>query len=80
MLLLTDVSEKRIVEYKAQQILQEINKIVFSDGKNVGCFAGIVFFAAHANKFAKLYEVADSALYNSKKNGKNQFTVTEQDS
>ncbi len=66
-----------VVQKRAQEIIDGCHKIYsFLDiDFNVTASIGIAFFPEHGTNLEQLYVHADSALYQSKKNGRNQYTV-----
>lgn len=67
-----------ITELKAKLLNDAIRKTLTENGKTVSisCSIGISFYPKHAKDYDKLYAAADAALYISKENGKDRFTVS----
>lgn len=63
-------------EHLAENIVQEINAIQFATLQgttvNVTVSIGVGHWPEHANMHNDLYQIADAALYNAKRNGRNQ--------
>lgn len=66
-----------ITELKAKLLNDSIRKKFSENGQevNISCSIGISFYPRHAAAYDKLYTMADKALYISKENGKDRFTV-----
>lgn len=69
-----------ILQKKAEQVIHELEKIqtVNNGTKNsptihLSCSVGAAVYPLHGKSFKELYHNADLALYQAKKNGKNQY-------
>ncbi len=70
-------SAKRIIEEKAKSICAHIEE-VYSDGSHrvkLSASVGVAVYPEHGTNYQDLYKNADSVLYRSKNNGKNQYTI-----
>ena len=66
----------RLIELKAKSLCENL-KETYSDGRvdvTVSASIGIAIYEKDGRSFSELYRRADLALYQSKNNGKNQFT------
>ena len=70
----TDPSE---VEAQAEKISRALERTVVMDGKqwNMSASIGVAMSPNDGITYEMLYRNADKALYRTKKNGKNSFTV-----
>ncbi len=68
-ILMKNCKTEQIVRDKAEQLCQKLTTL-FADG--VSCSIGVSFFAKDGTYFYQLYQNADIALYQSKRQGKNQ--------
>lgn len=76
---LSEINSKTHIEKSAQIICESVNNIVFSDKqtKKISCSIGISMCTNSLKSFEQLYYEADTALYNVKKNGRNNFAFFE---
>ncbi|MBO6178008.1 MAG: diguanylate cyclase [Selenomonadaceae bacterium] len=68
---------QKIIEAKAKALCAIINEI-YSDGKNevnITSSIGVAIYPKNGVTFEELYKNADSVLYVSKNNGKNQYNI-----
>lgn len=74
---LSNIPGKSTALEKATQICHSMNNVYFLNSRQctVSCSVGIAFAPFHGNSFDTLYEKADTALYHSKNQGKNQYSV-----
>lgn len=63
------------IRKKAQEFLDEIAKIALPNDKTVQCSIGVAVSYGNSIPFEELFRRADTALYQSKRSGKNRFTV-----
>ena len=57
--------------------MAETKKLVFDemDGKGITISVGIALASEHGKTYLNLYRSADQALYETKRNGRNGFTI-----
>ncbi|HCT65213.1 MAG TPA: GGDEF domain-containing protein [Lachnospiraceae bacterium] len=68
------VPDITIVQARATEILRSFESFIIDDVENYNVSFSIGIFMGHGgNNFNELYHYADLALYQAKKNGKNQF-------
>ncbi len=71
----THISDKNSLQKRLDNLLQQVSQITDKKGKmKVSCSIGAAFCEKKTH-FEELYERTDSALYASKKNGKNRLTM-----
>lgn len=73
-------TEQEITEYtseKCRQLCQSFrNNYTGDDGKyKISASVGVALFPHHGQSFTELYQCADKALYQSKRKGKDTFTI-----
>ena len=71
------LTTKEAVRTKAEQLMAETKKLVFDemDGKGITISVGIALAPEHGKTYMNLYRSADRALYETKRNGRNGFTI-----
>ncbi|WP_036612501.1 GGDEF domain-containing protein [Oribacterium sp. P6A1] len=69
-----DTSEKRITEF-AEKLKQEVHHIFIDSDFSLSFSMGIVIAHKDVHDFQTVYALADKALYESKNNGKNCYTI-----
>lgn len=76
-ILMRNIKNKETVKVKAQQLLEETGKLQFAemDGKGITISVGIALFPEHGDSYMTLYRSADHALYQTKRNGRNGYTI-----
>lgn len=76
-ILMRNVTTKEAVRTKAEQLMAETKKLVFDemDGKGITISVGIALAPEHGKTYLNLYRSADQALYETKRNGRNGFTI-----
>jgi len=76
-IILCDTSDKDVLIKFSNTLLSAFEKDLTIDGIsfNVGLSIGICCFNGAENSFDRIYEYADKAMYQSKKNGKNNFSI-----
>lgn len=76
-ILLVDIEDTDKILQISQKILDTINEPIIIDDKSlhVGTSIGIALFPDHAKDTKTLMKYADSMMYQSKENGKNQITL-----
>ena len=76
-ILMRNVTTKEAVRTKAEQLMAETKKLVFDemDGKGITISVGIALAPEHGKTYMNLYRSADQALYETKRNGRNGFTI-----
>ena len=79
--ILDDISDIHSVEAVAQKILDKLNHGINYKGKEVytGCSIGISRYPENGNVRSELLSCADSAMYFSKKSGRNRFSFYSDD-
>ena len=70
--------DKRLVERKSRQILRGFNRITVESMEQVSCSIGAVIISSDMTDYDTAFKQADSALYESKRRGKNCFTLFSQ--
>lgn len=77
-----NIQDVSIVQKKAEQLILELGDIeTVNNGMEnspsiaLSCSIGAAIYPKHGKSFKELYRHADLALYQSKKNGKNQYNV-----
>lgn len=72
-----DIPDLRVATEKAQQVIENFHTLdMFNeDNTQTSCSIGIACCPDHARDFHKLYKCADYALYQAKRQGKNQYVV-----
>lgn len=76
-ILMRNVSTKEAVRSKVEQLMKETRKLVFEemDGKGITISVGIALSPEHGKTYMNLYRNADQALYETKRNGRDGFTI-----
>ncbi|MEG2834528.1 EAL domain-containing protein [Anaerorhabdus sp.] len=69
--------DQSVAIQKAELLIQSIRLTYYGSASkyNISGSVGIASYPEHGKNFEELYHVADIALYESKRNGKDQFTV-----
>lgn len=72
-----DIPDTRVAAEKARQVIENFHTLdVFNDDDaKTSCSIGIACYPDHAQGFHKLYKCADYALYQAKRQGKNQYVI-----
>lgn len=75
--LMWNVSSREAVRSKAEKLLEETKKLAFAemDGKGITISIGIALYPEHGNTYMELYRIADQALYETKRSGRNGYTI-----
>lgn len=75
--LLKNISNKKIALVKAQEICDKIADNFIKNGihHKITVSIGIAFYREHGKSYEELYKHSDTALYISKENGRNRYTV-----
>lgn len=76
-ILMRNVSTKEAVRSKVEQLIKETKKLAFEemDGKGITISVGIALFPEHGKTYMNLYRSADQALYQTKRSGRDGFTI-----
>lgn len=72
-----DIPDIKIATQKAEQVIANFHSLDVFNGDSVktSCSIGIACYPDHARSFHELYKWADYALYQAKRQGKNQYVV-----
>ncbi len=72
-----DISDERVIKSKAKAIAEAFNRIYTGPNKDykVSGSVGVALYPMHASSYEGLYKCADKALYNSKSEGKDRYTI-----
>ena len=75
--LMKNISNKKTVFIKAQEIIDKLAMRFAREGTTRGISAsiGIALYNEHGKTFAQLYKKSDAALYVSKNGGRNSYTI-----
>lgn len=76
-ILMKNVPSEELASDRAERLVhmfQEM-KIEEMNGKALTSSMGLAFAPGHGNSFQELYQCADKALYDTKKKGRNGYTV-----
>ena len=75
--LMRNINTKEAVRAKAEQLLKEVGKLRFEqmDGNGITISVGIALFPEYGENYMNLYRSADHALYQTKRNGRDGFTI-----
>lgn len=63
------------IESKVTDLLHQLRTIKYKPDRHITCSIGIAEACIEYNTFDSLFNVADKALYHSKQNGKDQFSI-----
>lgn len=76
-----DVKTPRDAERKAEELCSRIRKMKIPalGGKSITCSIGMAYYPSHGRNYMELYKLADAVLYETKRKGKNGFTVYRED-
>ena len=70
-----NVASKEIAERKAKQLIESIQQIKIDEFPDLSISVGIAYAPNNGKSYIELSKCADKALYETKKNGKNGYTV-----
>lgn len=75
--LMWSVNSREAVQNKAEKLLAATKKLAFDemDGKGITISIGIALYPDHGNTYMELYRSADQALYETKRGGRNGYTI-----
>lgn len=78
MVLMKNSTFKVVIE-RARELNHRLDRTFTKDGKSVhiSCSIGIAFYGVEADSYEQLYQRADQALYQAKGNGKNCYSIYE---
>lgn len=73
----TNIGDKEFIEQKAKEICSVLQKSYGNDENkcNISASIGITCFPEHAQTFEELFKLADRAMYETKKRGRNSYTI-----
>ena len=76
-IVLPDIKVQHAIEEIANRILFKLSQSIDFEGQkiNVGASIGISFYPEHGDNLEALLTMADKAMYDSKKSGKNIYTI-----
>lgn len=76
--LMRNISSQEAVHSKAENLLEETKKLAFDemDGKGITVSIGIALYPEHGKTYMELYRSADQALYETKRRGRNGYTIS----
>ena len=77
-----DMSEEEhlnLINRKCTELCTAFNTHDFGIDMKISISAGVAVYPQNGNSFNDLYKIADSALYASKKRGKNMYTIYEEE-
>lgn len=74
-ILIKDIDHKQDVYKKAKELIHAFHNIPLQEKFLFSCSIGIVFAPEGGTHFTELYEKADTALYDAKKQGKNNYAL-----
>lgn len=76
-----DLKHPSDAERRAEQLCSEVRKLQIPElgGKTITCSIGMAFYPQHGRNYMELYKFADMALYETKRKGKNGYTVYQKD-
>lgn len=60
---------------KAEMLIEDFRQIPVAEGQTISCSLGVVITENGERDFASLYRHADTAMYEAKRKGKNQYAV-----
>lgn len=70
------LSDKKQLCDMAESLVKKASQLKFDEmDRGISISVGVAFCPEYGNSFMELYRNADSALYESKRNGKNQYTL-----
>lgn len=77
MIIVKDISDIRIIDSIAKRIIQKAQTPIFFEDKEISVTVsvGIAIFPEYGKNYNDLMRNADKALYQAKKNGRNQFSI-----
>ncbi len=69
--------KEKIVDEKAEELTKAFNNFVYGENENlnVSVSIGVALFPSHGSSFEELYQKADIALYESKRKGKDCYSI-----
>ena len=72
-----NVSDISYVEKKAREFLNQMKELKISEisSHQITCSIGIAYYPNHGKGYLDLYKHADMALYETKENGRNGYTI-----
>ena len=77
MVLMKDIANIDLIKDRCVQLLNALSNCTFDDNTeyHVHCSIGVALSPYHATTYEKLFKFADEALYNTKGQGKNTYTI-----
>lgn len=75
------IQDENIAESRIRSLLEKVNELKIEElqGFTLSISIGIAFAPSHGTTFIELYRHADHALYQSKRSGKNNYKIYEND-
>ena len=76
-ILMKNVPSMEVVEEKAENLKRAVHELYVEElgGDTLTCSMGISCFPMHGKRFVELYKHADMALYETKQNGRDGYTI-----
>lgn len=76
-----DIAGADAVVEKAEKIIKAFYELAILDNTklHISCSVGIALFPRHGDHFKDLYRKADNALYQAKRQGKNQYVIYDEE-
>ena len=77
MVLMKHISTPKVIEDRCQRMLETFHTLLTEDGVEdvTGFSIGIALSPHHATTYDDLFKCADEAMYETKKNGKNRYSI-----
>lgn len=77
MVIMRGVSDRRLVENRCVRLIEAMRKLFRNQHQSfpLGCSIGVALAPEHGSTYLDLYQFADRALYEAKRQGKNTFVI-----